>query len=203
MNMCLRDRAGKRWGWNGRLVGRTRRFLLFIIVYALALTASPRADAPNEDRVEYRVKLAFIYNFTRFVEWPSSSYRNSGAPLSICIVGSDPFSSDLEDELRTRTVGGHSVEVRRLRRGEAIGACQILFIPQTANDRAASIVKELKGSSTLTVGEADGFAMRGGIINFAVEENRLHLEVNPLAADRAGLKISSKLLNIATIVKER
>jgi len=198
----VRDNAGKRHV-GGRLVGRARRLLLFTVVCGLGLTASPQADSMTEESVEYGIKLAFIYNFSKFVEWPASSYRSADAPLSICIVGSDPFSPKLEDELRRRKVGGRSVAIRKLKRGEPIGACQIVFVPLTANDDAARIVKELKGTSTLTVGEAEGFALQGGMINFSVQENRLHLEVNPLAADRAGLKVSSRLLNIATIVKER
>ena len=203
MNLHPRDHAGERFNGGWRCVRWTRRLPLFIVVCGLVVTGSLRADALNENSVEYRVKLAFIYSFTKFVEWPSSAYRNSDAPISICIVGNDPFNPDLEDELRTRKVGSHPVEVTRLRLGEAIGKCQIVFIPLTAKHQAASIVKGLTGSSAFTVGETEGFAMRGGIINFAVEGNKLHLEINPLAAERAGLKISSKLLNIATVVKER
>ena len=78
----------------------------------------------------------------------------------------------------------------------------MVFIPVTEEDQAARIVKGLKGSSTLTVGETEGFATLGGIINLTVEENKVHFEVNLLAANRAGLKISSKLLSMAKIVKE-
>lgn len=198
-----RDRADGRPCWIWRLIRRTRRLSWFVIVCGLVLTTSPRADSANEESVEYRVKLAFLYNFTKFIEWPSSSYRNSAAPLSIGIVGKDPFDPELEDELRTRTVKGHPVEVMNLRPGDSIEACQLVFIPLTAKDQTASIVKALKGSSTLTVGETEGFAMQGGIINIKIEGNRLHFEVNPRAAERAGLKISSQLLNIATVVTER
>ena len=79
----------------------------------------------------------------------------------------------------------------------------MVFVPVTEKNHVATIVRNLKGSSTLTVGETEGFAEQGGIINLTVEENKVHFEVNPLAAERAGLKISSKLLNIAKIVKEQ
>jgi len=197
------DRAGERSNWRWRLLRRTLCLPLITIVCGLAWTPSPRADALSEEGVEYGVKLAFIYNLTKFVEWPSSSYLNAEAPLLICIVGDDPFDAGLEEQLRARNVEGHPVEIRKLRPGDAIGACQIVFIPLRARDQAASIVMGLKGSSTLTVGETKGFAVQGGIINFAVEGNRVHLEVNPIAAKRAGLTISSRLLNIATIVKGR
>jgi len=99
--------------------------------------------------------------------------------------------------------GSHPIEIRNLRRGDPVRACHVVFIPESPGDEAAGIVEGLKGSSTLTVGESEGFAARGGIINFVVEEHRLRVEVNPLAAKRAGLKISSRLLSIATIVTDR
>jgi hypothetical protein len=177
--------------------------LLFIGACGLVLTIPRPADALNEAGVEYRAKLALIYNVAKFIEWPSGSYQDPSAPLRICIVGTDPFSRDLEDELRTRMVGGHPVEINTLRLGDTIGAYQIVFIPLAAKGQAESIVKRLERSSTLTIGETEGFAMLGGIINLAVQGNRLHFEVNPSAAKRAGLKISAKVLDIATIIKER
>jgi uncharacterized protein DUF4154 len=196
------DQVGEQLGWSWRLYRRTWRLSLFLVVWGIVLTTALQAESVT-GQLEYRVKLAFLYNFTKFVEWPAGAYRNQNAPLTICIVGDDPFNSVLEDELRTRKVGEHPVEIRNLRPDDTIGAFQMVFIPLTAKDQTAGIMKALKGSSTLMVGETEGFATQGGIINFAVEGNRLHLEINPQAAQRAGLKLSSKLLSISTIVKER
>jgi len=156
----------------------------------------------SEEGAAYPLKLAFLYNFTKLVEWPAASYGHAGAPMIICIAGHDPFSRDLEQELRARTSGGRSVEVRTLKRTDPLSGCHIVFVPVTEKDQDR-IVRDLNGSSTLTVGETEGFAARGGVINLTVEENNVHFEVNELAADRAGLKISSKLLGIAKIVKEQ
>jgi|ERR1700722_15189151 len=174
---------------------------LFLIL-VLVLWSPSQALSVNEGNSEYMVKLAFLYNFTKFVEWPSTSYQNPGAPLAICIVGDDPFNQDLEMELRTRTVGAHPVDLKRSKTSDILTACHIVFIPVTEKNQAARIVSGLKGSSTLTVGEVEGFALQGGIINFMIEDNKLHFEVNTLAAERAGLKISSKLLSLAKIVRE-
>jgi hypothetical protein len=183
---------------------RTRRALFFaIIACCLLLSTSPRALSQKEEGAEYTIKLAFLYNFTKFVEWPPDSYRDAGAPLMICIVGHDPFSQSLEEELRTRAVGGHPVEVKTLRANDKLSACQIVFVPVTEKDQADRIVRSLKGSKTLTVGETEGFAVLGGIINLTVEGNKVHFEINQVAAERAGLKISSRLLSIAKIVKEK
>ena len=179
---------------------RVRRAFFVTLACWLVLSPSPRALSSAES-VEYPVKLAVLYNFTKFVEWPVNSFRDSRAPLAICVVGRDPFSADLEGELRTRTVGEHPVDVRKLRSTDTLSVCHVVFIPVTEKDDAEKIVKGLKGSSTLTVGETKGFAAEGGIINLMVEENSVHFEINQLAAERAGLKISSKLLSLARIVK--
>jgi uncharacterized protein DUF4154 len=177
-----------------------RRASLLIIAGLHFLNASSIALSMNEGSVEYPLKLVFLFNFTKYVEWPSDVYKNPGDPLSICIVGDDPFAPDLEEALRARKVGGHPVEVRQVKPGDMLRACHIVFIPATANARARDIVKELNGTSTLTVGETEGFAALGGIMNFKVEANRLRFEVNSVAAKNARLKISSRLLSIATIV---
>ncbi len=181
---------------------RIRRVSVIIVCWFLS-NASPKALSLNRESAEYPLKLAFLYNFAKFVEWPSDSFRSPGAPLAICIVGHDPFSLDIENELRARPVGGHPVEFVALKPTDTLNACHIVFVPVTEKDQAARIVRSLKGSRALTVGESEGFAVRGGIINFTVEGGNVRFEINRLAADRAGLKISSKLLKLAKIVTEQ
>ena len=208
MNLRLQKREDGGSCWGGRFVAsfdsrQIRRASMFtLMAFWVFLSASPRAFSQNEEGAEYLVKLTFLYNFTKFVEWPPGSYRDPGAPLVICIIGQDPFSQSLEGELRARTVGGHPVEVKKLSSNDKLGVCHVVFVPVTEKDHADRIVKGLKGSRTLTVGETKGFAAQGGIINMTIEENKVHFEVNQLAAERAGLKISSKLLSLAKIVKE-
>jgi uncharacterized protein DUF4154 len=196
----------------GGAAGRERRFLAGIAprirrasfaIIACWLSSGVQIFSLNGEGVEYPVKLAFLYNFTKFVEWPPGSYRDAGAPLAICIVGRDPFSPEIEGDLRTRIAGSHPVEVLRLKPTDTLRECHMVFIPATEKDQANKIVKDLKGSSTLTVGETEGFAGLGGIINLTVEGNKVHFEVNQLAAQRAGLKISSKLLSLAKIVTDQ
>jgi hypothetical protein len=206
MNIRLEERYGGRLDWwrhlAPRLDSRRIRRASFFILACWLLLNPLNAVSVNEESLEYPLKLAFLYNFTKFVEWPSDSFRDPDAPLAICVVGNDPFSPDLEAELRTRAVGSHPVEVRTLRSNDALSVCHMVFVPATEKNQAARILNSLKGSSTLTVGETEGFAGLGGIINLTIEQDKLHFEVNPLAAERAGLKISSKLLSMAKIVNE-
>ena len=183
---------------------RIRRASFFaVIAGGLFLSASPKALSQNEEGAEYPLKLAFLFNFIHFVEWPTDSFRDPGAPLVICIVGRDPFSHDLEAELRTRKVGDHPVEVKIQTPNDKLSVCHIVFVPATERNQSEKILRGLEGTRTLTVGETEGFAVQGGIINFTVEDNKVHFEINRLAADRAGLKIGSRLLSIAKIVKEQ
>lgn len=184
-------------------IRRASLLAAFLIIVLWIFSSAPqRAVAMNEDDVEYPAKLAFLYNFAKFIEWPPGSYRSPGAPLVICIAGRDPFSQSVEDQLRTRTVSGHPIEIRALPATDALSVCRMVFIPITAKDRADNILRGLRGSSTLTVGETEGFATRGGIINLTIEGNRLRFEINQLAAERAGLKISSRLFSLAKIVTD-
>jgi hypothetical protein len=196
-----------RCGWLSLLgfhLRQIRRASIFAIITCwLFFIACPRALSQKEEGAEYPVKLAFLYNFTKFVEWPPDAYREPGAPLVICIVGRDPFSEILEAELRARNVGGHPVQLKTFKANDKLSVCHIVFVPATEKHQADRIVRGLKGSPTLTVGETEGFAVLGGIINLTVEANKVHFEVNRLAAERAGLKISSGLLSIAKIVHEQ
>jgi hypothetical protein len=208
MKVRLRNRNDRRSALVVGFVARTdaRRIpgaSLFIIVGWLFINVFPQALWLNGESVEYQVKLAFLFNFTKFVEWPADSYKSPGAPLSICIVGHDPFSSDLEDEVRTRKAWGHPVEVLKLGPAETLSTCHMVFIPVTEKDQAGKIVRSLTGSSTLTVGESEGFAAMGGVMNLTVEKSQVRFEVNRLAAARAHLKISAKLLSLARIVTEQ
>ena len=181
---------------------RSWRMSVIVVCWFLC-SAFPEAFSLKTENAEYPLKLAFLYNFAKFVEWPSDAFRSPGGTLAICIVGHNPFSLDIENELRARPAGDHPVEFVALKPTDALNACQIVFIPVTEKDQAARIVKSLKGASVLTVGESEGFAVRGGIINFTVEQGNIRFEINRRAADRAGLKISSKLLNLAKVVTER
>jgi YfiR/HmsC-like len=181
-----------------RRIGRA----FFFMAACWLFWSVPNLLALNQENMEYSVKLAFLYNFTKFIEWPSGSYRDPGAPLVICIIGHDPFSAEVEGELLSRKVAGHPVEFRTLRSSDTMSACQVVFIPDTEKSQIDGIMKALKGLSTLTVGETEGFAVLGGMINLTVEEKKVHFEINQLAAERAGLKVSSKLLSIARVVRE-
>lgn len=171
------------------------------IVVGLAAGAPPAA-AQRIDANEYRLKLAFLYNFAQFVEWPADSFRDAGAPLTICVAGDDPFQGGIEESLRGRAVKGHSMEVRKLGPHDDPRACQMIFVRAAEKKEIPRILASSRGSTILTIGETDGFARDGGVINLTREDNRLRFEFNVDAAAQTRLHISSKLLALAKIVKD-
>jgi hypothetical protein len=164
------------------------------LVLALAVPAAASAQAANE----YEVKAAFLYNFTRFVDWPRPSGSGS---FCIGIDGSDPFGGALEEAVKGRSAGGRAIAIKRFKPGEEPAGCEIIFVSATDPKRMSAILARLKGAAILTVGDAPGFCANGGDIGFAVQDNKVRLQVNPEAAQRAGLQISSKLLSLATLVR--
>jgi hypothetical protein len=179
---------------------------LGIVWWAVALAAATvpaPAQAPARSSVapEYQVKAVFLYNFAQFVEWPASAFPDSAAPLVICVLGEDPFGPYLDETVRGETVQAHPLAVQRHRRVKDIKGCHILFVSRQELERLPEILDTLKGRATLTVGDAEGFAKRGGMIRFMTEQNRIRLRVNLAAARAAHLTLSSKLLRPAQIVR--
>jgi len=159
----------------------------------------PAGAAPGAFH-EYEIKAAFLYNFVQFVEWPPAAFADPGAPLTIGVLGDDPFGPLLEQTVKGETVKGRGFVIRRFRDVEAAKSCQVLFISKSEKERIPQILKHLEWAPVLTVGEADGFAARGGIVNFIIEKSRVRFEINQESALRKGLKISSQLLCLGRIV---
>jgi hypothetical protein len=180
------------------------RICWLIIVGAVCVVAGgiPNAQAGSSPPGEYEVKAAFLYNFAKFVEWPAEAFDDADAPLTIGVLGEDPFGDTLEQTVKGKTANGRKLAIRRFHKVRDLQPCHILFISSSEKRHLSEILDRLKGSSVLTVGEVEGFAKRGGVINFFVEDNRIRFEVNVDAAKRAKLKMSSKLLRLARIVRD-
>jgi hypothetical protein len=175
------------------------------LVFAVSIAASGVTSVfPQSRQVsEYQIKAAFLYNFAKFVEWPPAVSPGANDPMEICVVGEDPFGNILNQSIEGKTVGGHKLMIRQLKPAQDMKGCQVAFISSSEKNHLTSVLEGLKGGGVLTVGETEGFAALGGVINFTMEDDKVHFEINLDAAGRAGLKISSKLLLLARIVKEQ
>lgn len=161
----------------------------------------PTVHAEERLPNEYQVKLAFLFNFTRFVEWPEDAFADARSPIILGILGDDPFGNDLET-IKGKTIHGRKLIINKFKDVDDIRVCHILFVSSSERNRLPRITAFLKQSKILTVGDMKKFAQKGGVINFVVENNKVGFEINVDSGKRAGLRISSKLLSLARIVHD-
>lgn len=147
--------------------------------------------------LEYQVKAAYLLNFTRYVEWPAQAFTSPNAPIDICVLGADPFGGALEQAVAGRVTRGRPLIVQYKRTAAEARYCPVVFVPATVWRRDPEVLERLRGHGVLTVGETAGFAKAGGIIGFVIEEASVRFVVNLEARDRAGLRISSRMLALA------
>jgi len=169
---------------------------ILVVAWAYTVLMLPRAHAQSAP--EYEVKAAFLLNFTKFVEWPPGSFPAADSPLTICIVGKDPFLKFLDDMVADESVNGHRLTVRRLSADAATQGCRVLFAGVGEQDVARILGSA--GRGVLTVGEGDRFMRAGGMITFVIQNQRVRFDVNLSAAQAAGLRLSARLLTVARSV---
>jgi len=156
--------------------------------------------SPQSDPSEYQVKAAFLFNFTKFVEWPEGSFEDPQAPIVVGIIGDDPFGDDLGRIIAGQKVQGRSLVIRRERWGDDLRRCHVLFISASEHERSARILGSVQSAGVLTVSDTEGFAEAGGVIEFVIVQNRVRFIVNLDAATQGRLRMSAKLLALARVI---
>ncbi len=159
----------------------------------------PRADGQPTAPTEDQVKAAFVVNFAKYVVWPDGVFARPDSPIVIATLGETGLTAELRRMVPGKTTAEHPMTFKVLQEDDARD-CHILFVPVSAR-HVPALLEKLRGSRVLTVGENDDFLARGGIINLTRRERKIRLQVNLEAARPQGLKISSKLLGVAEIVK--
>jgi hypothetical protein len=177
---------------------RRRRFVWLLMVGLLPImTSFAQKEAPSE----YEVKSAFLYNFAKFTTWPTNAFSAPDAPLLIAVLGENPFGERLDETVRGRGVEGRKIVIQRFANPrEYPGGAHIVFVSNSERRNLAEILRTLRGSHSLTVGESEGFVDIGGVLEFRMDNNRVRFDVNTQAAEAQGLKLSSKLLSVAAKV---
>jgi len=151
---------------------------------------------------EYQVKAGFLFNFARFTEWPTNAAGDSGS-VRIGILDDGKVHPIIANELAGKRIGEKVIEIVRCKSVDDLKRCGMVFVTRSQAGRSGEMWKAIADAPVLTVGEVDGFAERGGCINFVRSGENIRFEVNLAAAERAGLKISSKLASVATIVRSK
>jgi hypothetical protein len=170
-------------------------------VWLVLLALSAPALGGGLSLTEYQVKSLFLLNFAKYVDWPSTVLTAADTPIIIGVISEGEFENELAATVERKSIGGRPIRVRRMRTPEDFEKCQILFIAGTERERLADILSRIRTKPILTVGETAEFLDQGGAINFVLKEGQIHLEINLEAARQAHLEISSKLLNVADVVK--
>ena len=154
--------------------------------------------AQNTTVTENKIKAVFLFNFTKFVDWPESAFMSQDSPFIIGILGGKPDLNDyIEKSVTGEMVGNHTIIVQNYDDEQGPFYCQILYIDLPNSSKIKSALSTVENQSILTIGESMDFNKSGGIVRFYTEENKIRLQINTEAAKTARLNISSKLLNVA------
>lgn len=167
-------------------------FIILLMLLYVAVDCRGQTEAE-----ESNLKAAFIYNFTRFVEWDPASATNE---FIIGVVGTSSIDNPLEEISKTRTVNSKKIIVKHFEKLEDIDKCNVLFIPKNVKIPLQDFLKKTEDKSVLIISEKQGYASKGAGINFVIIDNKLKFEANPKAINSAGLKVSAQLLKLAIIV---
>jgi hypothetical protein len=169
------------------------------IALAVPMCATARPVLVAQVASADEVKAAFLFNFAKFVEWPSD-VAPPGAPLIMGVLGNDAVEESLRTVTRGKSVGAHQLTVKRLTGGDDLTRLHLLFVGAAERMRMSEVLGRVEGASVLTVSDVDRFCQSGGVIALAMEENRVRFDVNLEAAERRRLRVSSKLLSLARTV---
>ncbi len=176
---------------------------VMVLSFLLIILSAGITSAQQIRSGEYNIKAAFVYNFTRFIEWPDSAFAEPRSPFVIGVIGADPFGSRLEAIMNGETVKGRPIQIRRFNNLSQSGNCHIVFVSGKTQADVKKLCEQLRGKPILTVSDRKNFDEEGGIIMFATEDNRIKVIINSTAAKASTLNISSKLLKIAELKEEQ
>jgi hypothetical protein len=167
---------------------------LAALACGLALRGQAQASA-------YQVEAVYLFNFSRFVEWPAQVTAVKNEPFGICVLGTDPFGPALDATLSGEKNHGATLVARRISKAQESSGCRILFVSSSEESRLKEIFSALDGTNVLTVSDIRDFSQRGGMIQFVLAEGKVRFEVNVKNASNAGLTLSSDLLEVALAVR--
>jgi hypothetical protein len=174
-------------------VFRPMCILLLLAGVSVNLSAAPPT-------AEYKLKAALIYKLTKFIDWPQSQTGNDRDDFGICLLGDDEFGDAL-DALEDRKAKELPITIYRHSQSEAIdNRCQIVFISDSKQAFLKPILQSLHARPILTLGDTDGFAEQGGILQFTRGKKRIGFMVNLQSAKKSQLTIAAPLLDLATVV---
>jgi hypothetical protein len=170
---------------------------VFLLASALVSSNAAAGDGISTPAL----KAAFLFNFAKFVEWPADVLP-SGAPILFCITADDQVAKAVVDLVKDHPIEGHAVMTRRTKPEGPFTGCHLLYAAGLAPNQAGDLVRALNNAPVMSVSDLSEFALRGGTANFFVENNKIRFAINTDAAERTRLRVSSRLLSLAKLVKD-
>jgi hypothetical protein len=166
----------------------------------LLLSGIPHSACAQSTAEEYQVKAAFLYHFAQLLDWPPGALNAGDPSIRLCIFDDEPRRQELQSTIEGKAIGARVLHVRLISQSPEVQGCNILFLSRDEAPRQTAILRSLRGMPVLTVGETSNFLSDGGMIRFHLEEGKIRFDINLEAAESSHLKISSRLLLLATSV---
>lgn len=170
---------------------------MIIVVIVFCIPLASKAAKPAER--EYVLKAAFVYNFGKFVDWPSSAFATEQSPLTVCVHGRDALVG-MAATLRSKTINGRPIAVVDAHGAGTGRTCHIVYFGD--EDPHPEVLHHNSDAGVLTVADSDDFIRAGGMVGLLTVDNKIRFEINLAACRRAGLRISATLLRLARTVVE-
>jgi hypothetical protein len=150
----------------------------------------------NAQNTESRYKALFIYNFTRYIEWPSNGTQD----FVIGILGKSTVYSELLTIADKKNVGSQTISLKKFNSASEVSQCSILFIGNDASSQVASITTSMQGKNTLIITERPGLINKGAGINFVLDDGKQRFELSKTNMAKTGLKVNTQLMEMAMVV---
>jgi hypothetical protein len=147
---------------------------------------------------EHQVKAAFVFNLAAFVTWPREALQQPSTPLRFCLLRGEAVGRTLERLIAGESLEGRPLELVRLQPAQGWDGCHVLYVGRGTDWEPRSPAQ--RGGATLTVGDGDEFLRRGGMIALQRRRNRIHPVINLVEVEASALRLSSKLLRLATLI---
>ena len=172
-----------------------------LVLYVLSLGLSV-SFASADSAQEYNVKAAITLNFARFTEWPQSAFKKDSANITLCVLG-DNVVQQAFTEIDKKQVGARRLEVIYLSRLRNLEECQMLYVSGLDKNKVIQLLSEINNQHILSIGEQEFFIDYGGMVNLAMIDGKINIQVHVDASKKSGLTISSRVLKLATLAKPK
>ena len=172
-------------------------FICALLVLFMSSAFAP-ASAPGKVDTNAKIKAVFIYNFTKYIEWPSD--YQSGV-FTIGILGkNEALFKELDNMSKVKKVANRTFSIKQINSLTEMEKPHILYIPKDSEMSLSTAAEHVKNKSTLLVTEKPGLAKQGSAINFIIVGNRQKFELNKANVESHNLKVAAVLENLAVLV---